>query len=139
MEDSRTADGSLKVAIAMLVGITFESSFAAGVTAAQIAIAPPLGAVPFFVLNATYAVVFLPLLWWRHTAGYVGAIGVGAFSILTLLLLLSGSLGEFTPGNPLGPLTLFVLAVILIVSTIKAWRRRSRQVGGSASAPAAGA
>ena len=38
MEDPRAADGSLKVAIAMLVGITFESSLAAGLTAAQIAI-----------------------------------------------------------------------------------------------------
>lgn len=118
---------NLKVAIAMLTGILVESGFVVGIAIAQAGIGPPLQAVPFFVLNATYAAVFLPLLWWRHTAGYVGAIGVGAFSILILVLVLTGQFAEFVPANPLGPLTLLVLALILIFSTVKAWKEKSRE------------
>ena len=112
----------------MLVGIIVESGFVAGVALSQAPIPPPpLKAVPFFVLNVTFASIFLLLLWWRHKAGYVGSIAVGIFSILIVIVIGAGALGSLAPDtNPIGPLVLVVLAVVLIVSTAAAWREKPK-------------
>lgn len=118
---------NLQVALSMFVGVV---AFTVGILAVTLSQAPipppPLRLAPWLVLNIALGSTFLPLLWWRRRAGYIGAIGVGSFTIALVTLVAGGAFGPLAPGaNPVGPLIYAIFAVALIASTVAAWREKT--------------
>ncbi len=115
---------SQQALFAALLGVIVEGGFVTALALTQPPYpVPPPASADFFILTVTYAAVCMPLVLWGRAGGYIGAMGVGLFTLLTLVLTLLGTLGDRPVGaNPLGPLTFAVLAVVLIVFGVIAWR-----------------
>lgn len=121
----RSSDTKHQLAVSALFAILSLNALAAANTIAQTRIAPPLEVFPAIFGGLGLAAFFLPLLWWRHPAGYVGAVGVGALTLAWPLLVLGGVTGELSatvPLSPVGILTYLSMPVILIGATFASWR-----------------
>ena len=114
-----------QIAISAQLGLLVLYAVAAANTIARTRIAPPLEVFPAIFAGLGLAAFFLPLLWWRTSAGFVGALVVAGFALAWPLLVLSGAAGELgatVPLSPVGILTYMALPIVLAVSGGLAWR-----------------
>lgn len=114
-----------QVTICSIAAIFVLNCVAAGNTIAQTRIAPPLEIFPAIFAVLGWLAFTIPLLWWRSNAGFVGAIGAALLALTWPLLVLSGAAGELAatvPLSPMGILTYMVMPIILLVSSVLAWR-----------------
>lgn len=108
---------------AVIVGHVLQFSFAAGLLADV-----PLPQVGMMVegTGMVFGILFFPLLWWRHKAGYAGAIALGILRILTVVGGLSfGLAGEVIPEVMIPLVALAAISIVLIVSTAAAAREKA--------------
>ena len=81
---------------------------------------------PISALGVLLAAFFIPLLWWRNRAGFIGAIGIGVFGLIgwvgfTLPSVISGRIPpQVAPFVIVG--TIFSLS--LIYFSVMAWREK---------------
>lgn len=91
---------------------------------------------PLFALTVTLTAIVIPLLYWRNTVGYIGALVVAVLTLITqsfvLLEVLDGNLASETL-VALGPGMFF--AVLALFAIGGAWAKRRR--GGPKPKPAA--
>ena len=116
---------NMQLALSALGGIFALNCLAAANTIAQTRLAPPLEAFPAIFAGLGLAAFFWPLLRWGNKVGYAGAIVVGVLSLAWPLLVLGGVTGKLAatvPLSPVGILTYMAMPVILIGSTVLAWR-----------------
>lgn len=87
---------------------------------------PPAGAIPMFVFTPTTAAISFVHLRGNHATGYAAAILTGVLPIVTVILVMTGTLGEI-PSSEIqaGPVVFTVLAIALVIATSIAWRNRS--------------
>ena len=72
------------------------------------------------------AVAFLPLLWWRNKAGFIGAIGIGIFEIIWMILALSALVtGQIATEWIAIFSVIFIFAVVLIITSRAAWKEKT--------------
>ncbi|MFQ5821124.1 MAG: hypothetical protein ACE5I5_14120 [Candidatus Heimdallarchaeota archaeon] len=118
----------MQVALASLVGIMAASLVAMGVEAST---APQEAAELWMPIDGAIAVLalfFIPLLWWRHPAGYIGAVGLGLFVLIMLAIVIGGIfiIGEI----PISILPIIVVdlafSVLAIIFSFGAYRERSK-------------
>lgn len=124
---------NLQVAISSLVavivghGVQFGMAMAGWVAQIPGVPAPQVG-VAFEATVVMFGILFLPLLWWRHKAGYVGSIALG---ILPTLLYVQGissfwAAGEITiPELMIPPVALAAISIVLIVYAYRASREKA--------------
>jgi hypothetical protein len=125
----RSHDAAEVIAISALVALLALNVLAAANTIAQTPIAPPIDVFPAIFADVGWTAFALPLLWWRHRAGYAAAIAVALLSLTWPFLVLFGIVGELGASvalSPLGIATYLALPLVLLVATVRAaWRPRS--------------
>jgi hypothetical protein len=138
MSDTNSVPSNPKhqLAVSALGAIFALNCLAAVNTIAQTKLAPPLEVFPAIFAGIGLAAFFLPLLRWRNPVGYAGAIVVAILSLTWPLLVLGGVVGRLSATvtlSPVGILTYMAMPVVLIVSTVLAWREAGDAVVGTAS------
>lgn len=90
---------------------------------------------PIITINGTIMTVglfALPLVWWRHKAGYVCAIAVGLVNVLGDAFALATGL-PLSEGMPEGTIGIIISQIIasalVIVYSIKAWWAQNQEEG----------
>ena len=84
---------------------------------------PPETAAIFLVQTTAAAVSYLFLREGLPAVGYVAAVLTGAFGFLAAVVIVTGRYGAAGPEtNPLGPIAWLLLAALVIVSAVLAWR-----------------
>ena len=125
--------------LALLAGIAVMSAmvFQAAVIRPTGLSPPPTGAISLFVFTTTAAAISFVLLRRGDQAGYAAALVTGALPVVTVILVMTGSLGEIpSSGIQPGPVVFTVLGVALVVTTGIAWRQRSAtETTSAASSP----
>jgi hypothetical protein len=134
-----TALGCDVASLALLVGIAVMGAmvFLAAVVRPAGLAAPPAGAIPLFVFTTTAAAISFVLLHQASPAGYAAAILTGLLPVATVVLVVTGSVGEISSGGiQLGPVVFTALGVALVVTTGIAWRKRTAtETTASSSSP----
>ena len=121
---------NLQVALGSLLAIIVAQTIVLSITFSEMVAqlpGPRLGvppeSVPFTGSVVVLAFLFLPLLWWRNKAGYVGAIGVAILTLVGIGFGFIGILaGSLAVGALSGLIVGIVISVVLIVSSAAAWR-----------------
>lgn len=114
--------------LASLVGITATSLVAIGVEAST---APREAAAMWMPIDGSIAILalfFIPLLWWRNTAGYIGAVGLGVFVLILIAVVIVGIfIMDEIPITilPLGVVD-FAFSVMAIVFGVAAYGERKK-------------
>lgn len=119
---------NLQVALSSLGGFIVISSISVAALLARAPPHPPAQMGPLIGTSIALAFVFMPLLWWRHRAGYAGSVVVG---ILGIVLYLVGPLMDIQsflaeeiaalPAIMVGS----VLSVVIVISSVAASREKS--------------
>ncbi|MFQ5998978.1 MAG: hypothetical protein ACE5KO_06700 [Candidatus Bathyarchaeia archaeon] len=118
-----------QVAISVLAGLLLLSGIAFTFTLYLGPEGPFFAAAPIIASEMVFALIFLPLLWWRNKAGYIGAIGVGIFDLI--LFGVSGIRGIIVLSpevvSPALVIVHIVLSVVLIVTSVTAGREKEKE------------
>lgn len=77
---------NLLVALGSLAAAIVASGFVISLVLSGMPDGPPLMALSMSGAMLFLGILFLPLLWWRHPAGHIGAIGVGIMALIGALL-----------------------------------------------------
>jgi len=120
--------------VQMAVGALIATLFSLGIgVALGLARQHPMPG-PIITINGTIMTVglfALPLVWWRHKAGYICAIAVGLINVLGDGFAISTGL-PFSEGMPQGTIAVIVsqiiASVLVIVYGIRAWREPYRSI-----------
>lgn len=115
---------NVRVAVSSLVATLF--SLGLGVALGLARQHPMPGMV--VTINGTIITVglfALPLVWWRHRAGYACAVAVGLINVTGDLFAIASGL-PFAEGMPPGTIAIIVsqiaISVVLVVFCVRAWR-----------------
>ncbi len=103
----------MQVAISSLIGLIVINTVAMSATLAGMDESPPASAVPAMGAIIALGFVFLPLLWWRNKAGYIGAIVVG---ILGIIIVIPAFIDLATGGA--SPIIVPAILVMLVLSLV---------------------
>jgi peptidoglycan/LPS O-acetylase OafA/YrhL len=122
------------VTLAVLGGLAVASVLFAHVAVVQTpGLDPPPEMVALFVAAAALATVGYLLVRSRAPLGYPVGVFVGLVVIAEAVAVVAGVFGPAGPEtNPVGPVVYVGLAVVVVVSSGVAWRRRPARTGGSA-------
>ena len=113
----------LQAAISSLIGLIALNCVMLGALFAQVAPNPPGRFGPYIGTTIALAVVSLPLIYWRNRIGYICSIIVGIMSLLSLgpqKFFIEQAANLLSPAIILGS----ILSLILIISSIMAWREK---------------
>jgi hypothetical protein len=115
---------NFQIAVSLLVGIIVLRLLEISVITAPFRGQLEVGAISLVALFTTLAFIFLPLLWWQHTAGYIGTLLVG---VLNVIGLLGAAIIEVGGGTmPVEMLFYIVpgiiISLLLILYAYLAWR-----------------
>ncbi len=117
-------DSNLQVAISALIALIIPHFLMVNAAFSQFAGVKEAVA-PINGLGLLMIFFFLPLLWWRHKAGYLGAMFLGIWGIVNSFIGVSEYLaGETIPEAILLLSGYLVISVVLIVSTATAWKKK---------------
>lgn len=112
----------LQAAISSLIGLIALNCVLLGALFAQVPPHPPGMFGPYIGATLSLALISLPLVFWRNRIGYISSIIVG------LMCLMSFGPQKFfeEAANLLFPVIILgsTLSLILIISSIKAWREK---------------
>lgn len=115
-----------QVALGSLLAVIATGFITTSVVLAQLPDGPPLIAGTQSASVVILGVLFLPLVWRHHKAGYAGAIAVGIFALVASLLGLIDTLtGVQAPEGYIAIITAGAVSVVLIVSSAAAWRQQA--------------
>lgn len=105
-------------AIGMNIGIGAAAIF-------EVAVAPPIVTLPIMVINVAWALMFFFLVKHDTRLGYLGAIVVGASTILLPILIFFSVFDpgpEVRPTHFVGVLSDIAFGSILVVTGLRGWR-----------------
>ncbi len=116
----------MQVAVSSLIGLIVINTVAMSATLAGMEESPPASAVPAMGAIIALGFVFLPLLWWRNKAGYIGAIVVGILGIIIIIPAIGGLVtgGASTIIVP-AILVMLVLSLVVIGTSAAASREKT--------------
>lgn len=89
----------------------------------------PIEIAPIAVVVTVLGVVALPLVWWDDGLGYASAAIAGMAAVLGIALYLAGVFGP--PRVAPAVYVFALLGVVLVLSTVGAWRERPLGPSGS--------
>ncbi|MFQ5761737.1 MAG: hypothetical protein ACE5PO_01765 [Candidatus Bathyarchaeia archaeon] len=115
---------SLQVALSAMVATIVMGGIVVSAFFAQVPNSPPEIAAVLAASAMLLGLMFLPLMWWRNRAGYIGAIGVGIFTLIQGVIGLAGNIPASNPVVAVEIVAL-VISVVLIVSSAAAWREKT--------------
>lgn len=116
--------GRLQAALGTFIGLIALQIIALSAGFARAEPHPPLYVIPFLGTIVALSLAFLPLLWWRNTAGYIGAIAVGiVVTVFNGIFAIPGAI----PASPALPAIIATeaLAIVLIATTAAAWKEKA--------------
>ena len=116
--------GIQQAAVSTFLGLIVINIIALSAGFARADISPPQTFLPFIGLLIALSVVFLSLLWWRHTAGYIGAIAIGiVVAVVNWIFPIPASIAHTAAVPAITVST--VLAVVLIIISAAAWKEKT--------------
>jgi len=115
-----------KLALSTIVATIVFHGVAVSAALSQVAGGPPPEAWITHGTAVSFGFLFLPLLWWRHKAGYGGSIALGIWTIINAIIAVGNvSAGLVAPGIVIIAIASAVVAMVLIISSAAAWREKT--------------
>ncbi len=117
----------IQAAVSSLIGLITLNGAMLGALFAQVAPNPPGRFGPYISATLALAAVSLPLVYWRNKIGYIGSIAAAMMCLLSVgpqKFLIEPSAALLSPVIILGS----ILCMLLMISSIMAWRKDDRQL-----------
>lgn len=126
-----------QVTAGLLGGLTVASVLFAHIAVVQTpGLDPPPETAALFIVAATVASIGYLLVRQGSAVGYLIGVLTGVVILAEVGFVISGAYGPAGPAtNPVGPAVYLLLSVVVIVSSILAWRHRGGTSAAAGSSP----